>query len=143
MTKVLVINNHLEASIREKLQNKMGADYDLTYVEDIPDYAVKDNPTVAAAIDESVFLIYVILNGEELPFEKWIIEEAIRLGKRIVAIYISTLEVSVPMEIESYADAIVNIDSPSFGAAIAGGGVFEQPDMTPRPSRTVKRIVCK
>ena len=97
MAKVLVINNHLEASIREKLQNKMGADYDLTYVEDIPDYAVKDNPTVATAIEESVFLIYVILNGKELPFEKWIIEEAIRLGKRIVAIYISTLDARIPI----------------------------------------------
>lgn len=142
MTKVLEINNHLDATVREMLQDKMGADYDLTYVEDIPDYAVKDNPTVATAIEESVFLIYVILNGKELPFEKWIIEEAIRLGKRIVAIYISTLDARIPIEIESYADAIVNIDSPGFGTAITGGGVFEQPDMTPRPSRTIKRTEC-
>lgn len=142
MIKVLVINNHLDASVKEKLQNKMGADYDLTYVEDIPDFSVKDNPTVAKAFGDSEFLVYIILNGEELPFEKWIIEEAIRLGKRIVAIYLSTLEVGIPEEIESYADTIVNIDSPGFGAAIAGDGVFEQPDMTPRPSRTIRRTEC-
>lgn len=142
MVKVLVINNHLDASVREKLQNKMGADYDLTYVEDIPGFSVKDNPTVAKAIGDSDFLVYIILNGEELPFEKWIIEEAIRSGKRIVAIYLSTLEVGIPEEIESYADTIVNIDSPGFGAAIAGDGVFEQPDMTPRPSRTIRRTEC-
>lgn len=142
MAKVLVINNHLEASIREKLQNKMGADYDLTYVEDFPGFTEKDNPDVAKAIEDSAFLVYVILDGEELPYQQWIIEEAIRLGKRIVAIYISTLEVKIPEEIESYSDAIVNIESPGFGAAIAGGGVFEQPDMTPRPSRTIRRTEC-
>lgn len=142
MAKVLVINNHLEASIREKLKNKMGADYDLTYVEDFPGFTEKDNPDVAKAIEDSAFLIYVILNGEELPYQKWIIEEAIRLGKRIVAIYISTLDARIPIEIESCADAIVNIDSPGFGAAITGGGVFEHPDMTPRPSRTIKRTEC-
>lgn len=143
MVKVLVINNHLEASIREKLQNKMGADYDLTYVEDFPGFTQKGNPDVAKAIEDSDFLVYVILDGEGLPYQQWIIEEAIRLGKRIVAIYISTLEVELPGEMDLYADSIVNIDSPSFGSAIAGVGVFEQSDMTPRPSKTVKRIVCK
>lgn len=142
MTKVLVINNHLGTSIREKLQNKMGAGYNLIYVEDMPGFAVKSDSAVAMAICDSEFLVYVILNGEELPFEKWIVEEAVRLGKRIVAIFISSLEVRIPGEIESYADAIVNIDSPGFGAAIAGDSVFEQPDMTPRSSRTVKRTEC-
>lgn len=142
MKKVLVINNHIEEPVRTKLQSKMGDGFTLTYVEDIVSYDTEGNPTVMKEIEDSEFLVYVILDGAGLPFVKWVLDEGIRLGKRIVAVYVSTLVVKIPAEIESYSDAIVSIESSAFGTAIAGGGVFEEPDMSPKPSRTIKRAEC-
>lgn len=142
MKKVLVINNHIEEPVRTTLQSKMGDGFTLTYVEDIASYDTEGNPTVMKEIEDSEFLVYVILDGTGLPFVKWVLDEGIRLGKRIVAVYVSTLVVKIPAEIESYSDAIVSIESPAFGTAIAGGSVFEEPDMSPKPSRTIKRAEC-
>ncbi len=141
MKKVLVINPEVSSDIRGRLAGKLGDDYSITYVEDLL-MGGADEKTVKNEIKDSDSLILVIIPDVDNNPLDWVLAEAHRLGKRIVVIYLDEVERPVPGGVGAYADATVNIESPSFGAAIGGGSVFETPDMQTRASRTMSRGEC-
>lgn len=141
MKKVLVINPEVSSDIRGRLAGKLGGNYLITYVEDLL-MGGAGELTVKNEIKESDFLILVIIaDADNNPLD-WVLAEAVRLGKRIVVIYLDEVERPIPGGVGTYADAAVNIESPSFGDVIGGGSVFETPDMQPRQSVTVPRSIC-
>lgn len=141
MKKVLVINPEVSSDIRGRLAGKLGDDYSIIYVEDLL-MGGADERTVKNEIKESDFLILVLIPDVDNNPLDWVLAEAHRLGKRIVVIYLDEVERPIPGGVGAYADATVNIESPSFGAAIGGGSVFETPDMQPRQSVTAPRSIC-
>ena len=141
MKKVLVINPEVSSDIRERLAGKIGDDYLITYVEDLL-IGGADETSVKNEIKGSDFLILVVIADVDINPLDWVLAEAIRLGKRIVVIYLDEVERPVPGDVGAYADATVNIESPSLGEVIGGGSVFETPDMQPRTSRTISRGEC-
>ena len=141
MKKVLVINPVVSSDIRGRLAGKLGGNYLITYVEDLL-MGGADEKTVKNDIKDSDFLILVVIPDVDIDPLDWVLVEAHRLGKRIVVIYLDEKERPIPGGVGAYADATVNIESPSFGAVIGGGSVFETPDMKTRASRTMSRGEC-
>lgn len=141
MKKVLVINPEVSSDIRGRLAGKMGDDYLITYVEDLL-IGGADETSVKNEIKGSDFLIFIVIPDVDIHPLDWVLAEANRLGKRIVVIYLDEVERPIPGGVGAYADATVNIESPSFGAVIGGGSVFETPNMQPRESVTAPRSIC-
>lgn len=141
MKKVLVINQAISSEIRKRIAEKLGRGYIVSYVEDLLG-AEDGEQLVKAAIAESEFLVLVIIPGDKIMPLDWIVEEAKRTGKRIVAVFLENDDVPAPDFVDGFADAMVGLGSPSFMKAMAGEDVFETPDYQPRPSRTLPRGEC-
>ena len=141
MKSVLVINPTVSPDIRRRLADKLGRGYAVSYVEDLLD-AEEGEKLVKVAIAESEFLVFVVIPGVEMEPLAWVVEEAKRMGKRIVVVFLENEDVPVPGFVDGFADAMVGIGSPSFMKAMAGEDVFETPDYQARPSRTLPRGEC-
>ena len=91
----------------------------------------------------------VVLIGKETHARRWVnweIEQASRLGKRIVGVYTrGGTELDIPPAFEQYGSDLVNWNADSIMTAIDGTreGPFQDPEGNPRPSPTAPaNITC-
>lgn len=90
----------------------------------------------------------VVLIGKDThsrPWVNWEIEQANKLGKRIVGIYErGNTDAALPPALEKYASAIVNWNTDSIMGAIDGtANPFQNPDGTPRsPTHASVAVTC-
>ncbi len=90
----------------------------------------------------------VVLIGKEThsrPWVNWEIEQANKLGKRIVGVYErGNTEAKVPSALEKYASSIVNWNSDSMIGAIDGSAnSFQNPDGSSRsPTHARESFTC-
>lgn len=80
----------------------------------------------------------VVLVGEKTASRRWVnweIEEANRLGRRIVGVYLhGGTESDVPKALDEYGDALVCWNTKSIADAVEGrSNVFQTPSGAPRP----------
>jgi len=90
----------------------------------------------------------VVLIGKDTysrPWVDWEIEQANKLGKRIVGVWAQgSTEADLPENLEKYADAVVGWQSDRIMDAIDGSlDNWQQPDGTPWPKRDIPRIRCQ
>lgn len=90
----------------------------------------------------------VVLIGKEThsrPWVNWEIEQANKLGKKIVGVYErGNTEANIPPALEKYASSIVNWNSDSIISAMDGiANSFQNPDGSPRsPAHVRESFTC-
>jgi len=79
----------------------------------------------------------VVLIGDKTHKRDWVdweIEQANKLGKRIVGVYIrGCSDADIPENLENYGDALVAWNGDSIVDAINGNDIWQTPNGDPRP----------
>ena len=147
---VFVSHYHEDEEIIGKMKDLLGDDYCIrNYSVTSDKYNNAENEDYIKSMlrplinQAGTFICLIGPNTHDSKWVNWEIEQALKMGKRIIGVYTwGAKDADIPPALEDAADAMVGWNHDTIVDAINGQSIFTKADGTTRPEVGSVRVTC-